>query len=92
MLTIRCPHCGERTHTEFTFIGDGERMRPADDASAAAWYDYVYLRDNRRGPLAEIWQHTLGCRGFALVERDLVTHAVSGTRPLPPTRLPGASS
>jgi heterotetrameric sarcosine oxidase delta subunit len=83
MLTIRCPHCGERTHTEFTFIGDGERQRPSDDAPEAVWYDYVYLRDNRRGNLREIWQHNLGCRGFVLVERDLLTHAVGATMPLP---------
>lgn len=83
MLTIRCPHCGERAHAEFTFIGDGERERPADDASEAVWYDHVFLRDNRRGTLAEVWQHTLACRGFVLVERDLVTHEISGTQPLP---------
>ncbi len=91
MLTIRCPHCGERTHTEFTFIGDGERKRPADDAPRSAWYDYVYLRDNGRGALAEIWQHTLGCRGFVLVERDLVTHEIGHTQSLP-TGSSGASS
>ncbi len=26
-------------------------------ASDEEWYDYVYLRDNPRGPHRELWQH-----------------------------------
>jgi len=81
MLTITCPYCGPRCHTEFTYVRDASKTRPPDgEAAMAAWFDFVYLRDNRRGALRELWQHTLGCRGFAIVERDLVTHAVEPAR------------
>src|SRR5712692_5722874 len=51
MLLITCPHCGPRDHVEFTYGGDATRARPDPAAASdAAWVDYVYLRDNPRGP------------------------------------------
>jgi heterotetrameric sarcosine oxidase delta subunit len=80
MLIIRCPHCGARDHTEFTYGGDATVKRPADDASVETWFDYVYLRDNPRGPHQELWQHTQGCRAWVVVTRDTLTHAIGATR------------
>jgi methylglutamate dehydrogenase subunit B len=76
MLLIPCPHCGPRSHVEFTYAGDAGLRRPADDAPLAAWADYVYLRDNPRGPHREYWHHVHGCRAYVRVERDTATHAI----------------
>jgi methylglutamate dehydrogenase subunit B len=81
MLLIPCPHCGPRSHIEFTYGGDAIVRRPADEAPLAAWVDYVYLRDNPRGPHREYWQHTQGCRAFIVVERDTATHAIARAEP-----------
>ena len=50
MLLIPCPWCGPRNQVEFTYGGDATVRRPAPDAPARAWFDYVYVRDNPRGP------------------------------------------
>lgn len=75
MLLIACPWCGPRDQTEYTFVGDGTVRRPADSlaASEAEWLDWVFIRDNPRGPHKEIWQHASGCRRFLLVTRDTLT-------------------
>lgn len=80
MLIIHCPHCGPRDHTEFGYGGDAGARRPADDAAETAWVDFVYHRDNPRGPHEELWQHVQGCRAWIVVRRDTLTHAISDTR------------
>ncbi|MEL6476906.1 MAG: sarcosine oxidase subunit delta [Pseudomonadota bacterium] len=80
MLRIRCPFCGLRDHTEFTFIGDASVQMPALDASEKAWFEAVFLRDNPRGPSQELWQHSQGCRSYVIVERDTLTHEITATR------------
>lgn len=90
MLLIECPWCGERAQGEYRYVGDASRKRPADleSLSEEAWYDYVYLRSNPRGPHEEMWQHIGGCRSFVKVVRDTSTHEILGTyRPDEPTRL-----
>ncbi len=78
MIRINCPWCGLRDHSEFNYIGDANRVRPDDPAAASAedWHDFVYLRDNPRGPHLEFWQHVSGCRSFLKVFRDTLTHEV----------------
>lgn len=78
MLLIECPWCGPRTQTEFSYGGDAHRSRPPDPASIplADWLDFVYLRDNPRGPHLEWWQHTAGCRRWLKVRRNTLTHDV----------------
>jgi heterotetrameric sarcosine oxidase delta subunit len=77
MLLIRCPWCGERDHTEFMYGGDAKATRPAEDASERDWVDYVYFRDNVRGPHHELWHHVQGCRQWLRVVRDTMTHAIT---------------
>ncbi|ACI58809.1 sarcosine oxidase, delta subunit family (plasmid) [Rhizobium leguminosarum bv. trifolii WSM2304] len=77
---ISCPHCGARPKEEFSIRGDAGLARPAPDAGADAWFDYVYLRDNPRGSHSEYWHHSSGCRRWLIVERDTVTHVVHGVR------------
>ncbi len=76
-MRLNCPHCGERDHREFEYIGSAELMnRPAPDAGEKAFLDYVYLRDNPAGEHEELWQHSTGCRAFLHVRRNVTTHAV----------------
>ena len=81
MLLIHCPWCGARDQVEFTYAGDATVRRPAHDAGEAPFVEYVYLRDNPRGPHRELWQHTGGCRRFVVVERNTLTHEIMGTAP-----------
>lgn len=74
MLLIRCPWCGERAQTEFSYGGDATRERPRD--SEVSWYDYIYIRENRRGLHLEYWQHSHGCRRWFRVLRDTLTHEI----------------
>lgn len=86
---ISCPHCGARPKEEFSIRGDAGLIRPAPDAGAEAWFDYVYLRDNPRGSHSEYWHHSVGCRRWLIVERDTVTHVVHGVRDAALSKLGG---
>ena len=82
MLLIPCPHCGPRDHVEFTYGGDATVRRP-DPATASDgdWVEYIYLRDNPKGPHLEYWQHHAGCRAWLIVRRDTLTHEITLTEP-----------
>lgn len=81
-MRIECPYCGLRDHSEFAYGGDATRRMPdLADNDFERWYDYVFLRDNPRGPNKEFWQHVHGCRQWLLVERDTLTHAVGSVTP-----------
>jgi len=79
MLLITCPWCGERAQTEFSYGGDATQDRPADPnaVSDREWTDWIYLRDNPRGPHVEYWQHSAGCRRWLKVQRDTYTYEIS---------------
>jgi sarcosine oxidase subunit delta len=77
MISIPCPNCGARNSDEFRYGGDAAVVRPApDDPSEEAWFRYVYVRDNPKGPHREFWQHVGGCRAWLIVTRDTRDHAV----------------
>jgi heterotetrameric sarcosine oxidase delta subunit len=76
MLLIPCPWCGARSQVEFTYGGDASVRRPAEEASQADWFDYVYVRDNPAGPHDELWYHGAGCRRWFKVRRDTRTHDI----------------
>ena len=77
MLRIHCPVCGLRDESEFSYGGDATVVRPAhDETSIDVWHDYVFLRDNPRGPHREYWHHVQGCRQWLVVERDTLTHKI----------------
>ena len=80
MLLIPCPWCGERPQTDFTYGGDGTVVRPAEGAPRADWAGFVFTRDNPMGPHLELWHHSAGCRRWLLVERDTLTHDITGSR------------
>ncbi len=79
MLSIPCPWCGPRPHTEFTYEGDATLRRPSGTPEPADFHAYVYLRDNPNDWHDELWQHTSGCRRFLTVRRHMRTHEIAGT-------------
>lgn len=76
MLLIHCPCCDEALpEIEFAYAGQAHVARPADPASASdeAWRDFLYIRDNARGPHRERWRHVHGCGRFFNAVRDTVS-------------------
>ena len=79
-MRITCPHCGTRDRREFTYQGHALALeRPARDAGAEAWDDYLHNRENPAGPTEDLWYHD-PCGAWVVVARDTVTHEVFGSR------------
>lgn len=76
-MRIPCPLCGARDRREFYYKG-AALTRPAADAGADAWDDYVHLRTNPAGRTQDLWQHEAGCGAWLVVTRDTVSHEVLG--------------
>lgn len=76
MMQLRCPWCGPRPESEFHCGGTTGIARPPLDCDDAAWADYLFVRDNPKGPHAERWRHTFGCALWFNLLRDTVTHDV----------------
>lgn len=78
MLLIPCPYCGPRDEVEFHYGGQAHVARPKDpDAlSHAQWADYLFMRDNPKGPFRERWVHAAGCRRWFNMLRDTATHRI----------------
>lgn len=83
MLLIRCPWCGERDQTEFSYGGEADLVVPTnqDELSDAKWGDYLFFRKNPKGVHAEQWVHTAGCRQWFRARRDTVTYQFESTYP-----------
>jgi len=86
MLLIDCPHCGPRAQEEFAYERTTDAVVRFDDAPEQV-VTTLYSRENPRGVSEEIWRHTYGCRGWMLVRRDRVSHAIEWVRPLGPEPL-----
>jgi heterotetrameric sarcosine oxidase delta subunit len=58
--------------TEFHCGGEAHFLRPtgADTIDDAAWADYLFMRQNHKGPQHERWSHAHGCRRWFHVLRD----------------------
>jgi heterotetrameric sarcosine oxidase delta subunit len=81
MLLIPCPWCGPRDEVEFHYGGQAHVAYPADpDAlTDAEWADFLFMRENPRGPWSERWFHAAGCRRWFNVVRDTSTYAIRGS-------------
>lgn len=81
MLLIKCPWCGERDETEFSYGGEASITRPLDPfaLSDAEWADYLFMRSNPRGGHKELWNHSHGCQRWFGVERDTVTYKIAAS-------------
>ncbi len=78
MLLIKCPWCGERDESEFSYAGEAHIARPLEPEklSDEQWADYLFMRKNPKGLHREQWLHAAGCRRFFNVERDTVTYNI----------------
>jgi sarcosine oxidase, subunit delta len=83
MMQIRCPWCGPREEIEFHYGGQAGVGHPADPAALddAAWGEYLFVRDNPKGPFAERWMHSAGCRRWFGLVRDTVTNEMTPAGP-----------
>ena len=78
-MLIPCPWCGDREDTEFKYGGAAQVAYPRDqeEIDDATWARYIFIRPNPKGPMAERWVHTAGCRRWFNVVRDTVTHEIT---------------
>lgn len=76
MMQLHCPCCGPRSEDEFHYGGPAHLARPALDCTDDAWAEYLFMRDNARGPHNERWRHTYGCGQWFNLTRDTATHDV----------------
>lgn len=77
-MRLNCPICGPRDRREFYYSGaDVYLNRPAPDAGAEAWDDYLHLRDNPMGMTRDLWYHEQGCCSWLVVTRNTVTHEIA---------------
>jgi len=81
MLLLTCPWCGPRDETEYHYGGQAHVAHPEDPSALSdeQWAEYVFFRDNPRGPFAERWSHSGGCRRWFNVVRDTATYDVLAT-------------
>lgn len=76
MLLIECPDCGPRNEVEFHYGGQAHVAYPEDPSALSdrEWAEYLFYRDNPKGPFAERWQHAGGCRKWFNAVRDTATY------------------
>ena len=81
MLLIKCPWCGERDESEFSYAGEAHIARPleTEKLSDEEWANYLFLRKNIKGLHREQWNHASGCRRYFNVERNTVSYKISGS-------------
>ena len=76
MIRIKCPYCGERDHSEFTYGGDGSIVYPPLDSPTEEWVKAIFFRENIYGLQTETWHHSNGCRLWLKVKRNTITHEI----------------
>ncbi|MEW5422394.1 sarcosine oxidase subunit delta [Amorphus sp. 3PC139-8] len=78
MFIIPCPYCGDRDQSEYAYGGQAHVARPAnpENLSDAEWAEFVFFRDNPKGPFAERWNHASGCRRWFNVIRSTATDRI----------------
>ena len=84
MLQITCPWCGPRDDNEFHYGGEAHIARPleASKLSDAEWAEYLFLKQNPKGPFTERWSHSAGCRQWFNVVRNTATDEIIEIYPL----------
>ncbi|MDQ0475104.1 sarcosine oxidase subunit delta [Labrys wisconsinensis] len=89
MLLITCPHCGDRPELEFRNMGEAHIARPvfSEAISDEDWAEFLYVRSNTKGLIAERWRHVHGCARFfnavrhTVTDRFVTTYKVGAPRP-----------
>ena len=51
MFIIKCPYCGDRDHSEFSYGGEAHIVRPKQptELSDDQWAEYLFTRKNIKG-------------------------------------------
>ncbi|MER6154308.1 sarcosine oxidase subunit alpha family protein [Streptomyces sp. NPDC001868] len=78
MLLITCPWCGPRDEAEFHYGGQAHVPYPETPSALTdeEWSRYLFFRANPKGPFAERWTHTAGCRQWFNAVRDTSTNEI----------------
>ncbi|MFJ8134876.1 sarcosine oxidase subunit delta family protein [Streptomyces sp. NPDC096013] len=78
MLLIPCPWCGPRDEAEFHYGGQAHVAYPQtpSELTDEEWARYLFFRANPKGPFAERWTHTAGCRRWFNAVRDTGTNEI----------------
>jgi sarcosine oxidase subunit delta len=84
MQMFPCPWCGPRIDAEFRYAGDAGNPRPTRSAGDSEWANYLHFRNNAKGAARELWIHSGGCGRWFELQRDTLTHEVSGSSPMLP--------
>lgn len=81
MLLIKCPWCGDRDESEFSYGGEAGIVQPTepDELNDEQWADYLFMRKNTKGLYKEQWMHSAGCRRWFVLERDTVSYKFTQT-------------
>jgi heterotetrameric sarcosine oxidase delta subunit len=74
-LHIRCPNCGTRPSSEFSYSGE-TRPLAVPGGPDLDEVDRLWLRRNVAGPQRERWFHSAGCRRFVTLTRDTRTNRI----------------
>ena len=79
MLLIKCPWCGARAETEFSYGGEADIKRPEepDKLSDKEWPDYLLMPKNPRCTHRELWNHSQVGRRWVGAERNTVTYQIA---------------
>ena len=75
-MLIPCPYCGSRDETEFSYGGPSHVTRPELMSTDREWTQYLYTRENTKGPYRERWLHNFGCGRWFNLLRDTTTHEI----------------
>lgn len=75
MLLIPCPYCGPRAESEFHYGGEAHiaRPQPHSPPTPHALAETLYMRQNKKGVMAERWHHRYGCGQFFNALRDTMS-------------------
>ncbi|MCA0042562.1 sarcosine oxidase subunit delta [Celeribacter litoreus] len=76
MIQIHCPYCGETLpELEFAYAGEAHIERPLSpsEQSDEQWAEFLFLRENVKGPHFERWRHLHGCGRFFNAVRNTIT-------------------
>ena len=78
MLLIECPWCGPRNEDEYHYGGAAhvDYTAEPDTLSDEEWARYLFFRRNAKGPFAERWSHSAGCRRWFNVVRNTATNEI----------------
>jgi sarcosine oxidase subunit delta len=51
-----------------------------DETNPQDWLNYVFYRDDPKGPHKEYWHHVQGCRQWLVLERNTLSHEIGACR------------